>query len=126
MRQRRLPTLIHGHKCGLSIAQLQPSVHATAAELGGRFKPKPGFAKGSLQPRAWRREPGHAATSTNITATTGYTPSFPWIWTLASAKPVENMLVFAYELIRGTASDGKASGDNLYPAPTLQASTARR
>lgn len=36
------------------------------------------------------------------------------------AKPVENFLVFAYELIRGTASDGKTSGDNLYPAPTLQ------
>ena len=36
------------------------------------------------------------------------------------AKPVQNMLVFAYELIRGTASDGKTSGDNLYPAPTLQ------
>ena len=35
-------------------------------------------------------------------------------------KPVQNMLVFAYELIRGTASDGKTSGDNLYPAPTLQ------
>ena len=30
------------------------------------------------------------------------------------------MLVFAYELIRGTASDGQTSGDNLYPAPTLQ------
>jgi FtsP/CotA-like multicopper oxidase with cupredoxin domain len=36
------------------------------------------------------------------------------------AKPVQNMLVLAYELIRGTSSDGKASGDNLYPAPTLQ------
>jgi FtsP/CotA-like multicopper oxidase with cupredoxin domain len=36
------------------------------------------------------------------------------------AKPVQNMLVFAYELVRGTASDGKTSGDNLYPAPTLQ------
>ena len=35
-------------------------------------------------------------------------------------KPVKNVLVFAYELIRGTASDGKTSGDNLYPAPTLQ------
>ncbi len=33
--------------------------------------------------------------------------------------PVKNFLVFAYELIRGTASDGKTSGDNLYPAPTL-------
>jgi len=36
------------------------------------------------------------------------------------AKPVQNMLVFAYELVRGTASNGKTSGDNLYPAPTLQ------
>ena len=36
------------------------------------------------------------------------------------AKPVENMLVFGYTLIRGTASDGQTSGDNLYPAPTLQ------
>jgi FtsP/CotA-like multicopper oxidase with cupredoxin domain len=35
------------------------------------------------------------------------------------AKPVENFLVFAYELIRGTASNGEMSGDNLYPAPTL-------
>ena len=30
------------------------------------------------------------------------------------------MLVFGYTLIRGTASDGQTSGDNLYPAPTLQ------
>ncbi|MGH6936057.1 MAG: copper oxidase, partial [Methylocella sp.] len=36
------------------------------------------------------------------------------------AKPVQNMLVFAYELIRGTASNGQMSGDNLYPSPTLQ------
>ena len=36
------------------------------------------------------------------------------------AKPVENMLVFGYTLIRGTPSDGQMSGDNLYPAPTLQ------
>ena len=36
------------------------------------------------------------------------------------AKPVENMLVFGYTLIRGTASDGQMAGDNLYPAPTLQ------
>jgi FtsP/CotA-like multicopper oxidase with cupredoxin domain len=36
------------------------------------------------------------------------------------ALPVKNMLVFAYELIRGTASNGKMSGDNLYPSPTLQ------
>ena len=34
--------------------------------------------------------------------------------------PVQKFLLFGYELIRGTASDGKSSGDNLYPAPTLQ------
>jgi FtsP/CotA-like multicopper oxidase with cupredoxin domain len=37
------------------------------------------------------------------------------------AVPVKNSLVFDYELIRGTASNGQSSGDNLYPAPTLQA-----
>jgi FtsP/CotA-like multicopper oxidase with cupredoxin domain len=36
------------------------------------------------------------------------------------ATPVQNFLLFEYEVIRGTASDGRASGDNLYPAPTLQ------
>ena len=36
------------------------------------------------------------------------------------ATPVKNFLVFAYQVIRGTASDGQMSGDNLYPAPTLQ------
>src|SRR5262249_30531294 len=36
------------------------------------------------------------------------------------ARPVQNFLLFDYEVIRGTASDGQASGGNLYPAPTLQ------
>src|SRR5215813_4493437 len=36
------------------------------------------------------------------------------------ATPVQNFLLFDYELIRGTASDGRRSGGNLYPAPTLQ------
>ena len=36
------------------------------------------------------------------------------------AKPVQNFLLFDYEVIRGTASDGRRSGGNLYPAPTLQ------
>jgi hypothetical protein len=35
-------------------------------------------------------------------------------------KPVQNFLLFDYEVIRGNASDGKKSGGNLYPAPTLQ------
>lgn len=34
--------------------------------------------------------------------------------------PVQNFLVFAYQVLRGTASNGEMSGDNLYPAPTLQ------
>ena len=36
------------------------------------------------------------------------------------ATPVKNFLVFDYQLIRGTPSDGQMSGGNLYPAPTLQ------
>ena len=36
------------------------------------------------------------------------------------ASPVQNFLLFDYEVVRGTASDGKVSGGNLYPAPTLQ------
>jgi hypothetical protein len=36
------------------------------------------------------------------------------------AKPVQNFLLFDYDVIRGTASDGKTSGRGLYPAPTLQ------
>jgi FtsP/CotA-like multicopper oxidase with cupredoxin domain len=36
------------------------------------------------------------------------------------AVPVKNFLVFAYEVIRGTASNGQLSGDSLYPGPTLQ------
>jgi FtsP/CotA-like multicopper oxidase with cupredoxin domain len=37
------------------------------------------------------------------------------------ADPVQNFLVFAYRVIRGTASNGEMSADNLYPAPTLLA-----
>src|SRR5438067_478165 len=37
-----------------------------------------------------------------------------------AATPVQNVLLFDYEVIRGTASDGQRSGGNLYPAPTLQ------
>src|SRR5262245_45204182 len=36
------------------------------------------------------------------------------------ANPVENFLLFDYQVIRGTASDGQMSGSGLYPAPTLQ------
>jgi len=36
------------------------------------------------------------------------------------AKPVQNFLLFNYEVIRGTTSNGQMSGGNLYPAPTLQ------
>ena len=35
-----------------------------------------------------------------------------------ASAPVSNFLLFGYELIRGTASDGATSGDDLYPAPT--------
>lgn len=36
------------------------------------------------------------------------------------AKPVQNFLLFDYELMRGTASNGQTAGKSLYPAPTLQ------
>src|SRR5262245_48337819 len=36
--------------------------------------------------------------------------------------PVENALIFGYEVIRGKASDGQMAADNLYPSPTLQVS----
>jgi len=36
------------------------------------------------------------------------------------ATAVQNFLLFDYEVIRGTASNGQKSGGNLYPAPTLQ------
>lgn len=36
------------------------------------------------------------------------------------AKPVEDFLLYGYEVIKGTASDGKMSASNPYPAPTLQ------
>src|SRR5690349_4216152 len=36
------------------------------------------------------------------------------------ATPVQNFLLFDYEVIHGAASNGQKSGGNLYPAPTLQ------
>jgi FtsP/CotA-like multicopper oxidase with cupredoxin domain len=36
------------------------------------------------------------------------------------SRPVQNFLLFSYELIRGAASDASRSGSNMYPAPTLQ------
>ena len=41
------------------------------------------------------------------------------------SQPVSGFLVFGYELIRGTSSDGSANGDNLYPAPTLRVDPGR-
>jgi len=36
------------------------------------------------------------------------------------AKPVKGFLLFDYEVLRGTASNGQNTGKNLYPGPTLQ------
>ena len=36
------------------------------------------------------------------------------------SQPVSNFLVFGYQVIKGTSSDGSTSGDNSYPAPTLR------
>ncbi|GFG52884.1 hypothetical protein MAGR_43250 [Mycolicibacterium agri] len=41
-------------------------------------------------------------------------------------QPVTNFLVFGYELIKGTSSDGSTKGDNTYPAPTLRVDPGER
>ncbi len=41
-------------------------------------------------------------------------------------QPVSNFLVFSYELIKGTSSDGSTKGDNNYPAPTLRVNPGER
>ena len=41
------------------------------------------------------------------------------------SEPVSNFLVFGYEVIQGTASDGSTEGDNVYPAPTLRVDPGR-
>jgi FtsP/CotA-like multicopper oxidase with cupredoxin domain len=41
-------------------------------------------------------------------------------------QPVTNFLVFGYDLIKGTSSDGSTKGDNLYPAPTLRVDPGQR
>ena len=41
-------------------------------------------------------------------------------------QPVTNFLVFGYELIKGTSSDGSTKGDNIYPAPTLRVDPGER
>ncbi len=41
-------------------------------------------------------------------------------------EPVTNFLVFGFDLIKGTSSDGSTKGDNLYPAPTLRVDPGQR
>lgn len=41
-------------------------------------------------------------------------------------EPVTNFLVFGFDLIKGTSSDGSGKGDNLYPAPTLRVEPGER
>ncbi len=36
------------------------------------------------------------------------------------AKPVQSFLLYGYEVLQGTPSNGKMTGTNQYPAPTLQ------
>lgn len=43
-----------------------------------------------------------------------------------AAAPVSNFLLFGYEVIRGTASDGSTRGDDIYPAPTLRVDPGER
>jgi FtsP/CotA-like multicopper oxidase with cupredoxin domain len=92
---------------------LAPAWHASPAvaqDAGAKFDPsvRPEFSEpvtlaskdGVLEVKLTAHQ-GHAALDT-------------------VAVPVQNFLVFAYEVVRGTPSNGQMSGDNLYPAPTLQ------
>src|ERR1700712_3550781 len=42
------------------------------------------------------------------------------------AQPVSNFLIYGYQLIQGTSSDGSTEGDNNYPAPTLHVDPGER
>ncbi|MFH5229034.1 multicopper oxidase family protein [Antrihabitans spumae] len=43
-----------------------------------------------------------------------------------TAKPVDDFLLFGYELIRGTSSDGSTKSEGTYPAPTLRVDPGER
>ncbi|MCZ4549361.1 multicopper oxidase family protein [Gordonia rubripertincta] len=43
-----------------------------------------------------------------------------------ASRPVSDFLIFGYEVIVGTASNGETTGDNLYPAPTLRVDPGER
>ncbi|MGH3643581.1 MAG: multicopper oxidase family protein, partial [Mycobacterium sp.] len=42
------------------------------------------------------------------------------------SEPVTNFLVYGFDVIKGTSSDGSTKGDNLYPAPTLRVDPGER
>lgn len=42
------------------------------------------------------------------------------------SEPVTNFLVFGYEVLQGTSSDGSTTGDDIYPAPTLRVDPGER
>lgn len=41
-------------------------------------------------------------------------------------QPVTNFLVYGFDLLKGTSSDGSTEGDDLYPAPTLRVEPGER
>src|SRR3546814_12264394 len=43
-----------------------------------------------------------------------------------ASAPVSNFLLFGYEVIRGTASDGSTSARDVYPAPRLRVKPGER
>ncbi len=42
------------------------------------------------------------------------------------SEPVSGFLVFGYEVLQGTSSDGSTTGDDVYPAPTLRVDPGER
>lgn len=78
-----------------------PSVFSTPVELAGTF----------IEPVTLASEAG--VLEVNLFARQG-TASLDTV-----SGPVHNFLLFSYEVLRGSASNGRKSDTNLYPGPTL-------
>ncbi len=118
----RILPAVRGWQTGSPFFRRVIGVIATLSMLGWLGTPVPAqdaASKVNLPVRAEFREPVTLASKdglleVRLTARQGAAR----LDTVATA--VKNFLLFDYEVIRGTASDGQTSGRSLYPAPTLQ------
>ncbi|CAM3627601.1 multicopper oxidase family protein [Smaragdicoccus niigatensis] len=88
-------------------------------------EPKPGANYGADGTSAEYREPVTLSSKDGVLEVrlSAHEASYPLD---TASKPVDGFLLFDYELIRGTASDGSKKGSDLYPAPTLHVEPGQR